>query len=120
VAREPDEIDRYIAEAPESRQAALDALRSACREELGGFRESIGYGMPSYSRAGEIEVAFANQERYISLYILRTDVIAAHRPQLEHLSVGKGAIRYRKPDDIDFTLVRSLLSQTASSSGPIC
>lgn len=102
MARAPDEIERYIANAPEPRQAALNALRVACREELGDFRESIEYGMPSYSRAGEIEVAFANQKQYVSLYVLRTDVIARHRPELDHLSVGKGAIRYRQPEDIDF------------------
>jgi uncharacterized protein YdhG (YjbR/CyaY superfamily) len=63
----------------------------------------MDYGMPSYSRAGEVEVAFASQKQYISLYMLRTDVMAAHRAQLDHLSVGKGAIRFRKPEDIDLS-----------------
>lgn len=117
---ETDEVERYIEDAPEQRRSALKALRAACLDELGGFEESMEYDMPSYSRAGEVEVAFASQTRYISLYVLRTDVIAAHRSQLEHLSVGKGAIRYPKAEDIDFAVVRSLLSQTASTTGPIC
>ena len=117
---EADEVERYIEDAPERRRPALRALRAACLNELGDFQESIEHGMPSYSRAGEIEVAFASQKQYISLYVLRTDVIAAHRPQLDHLSVGKGAIRYRKPEDIDIGVVQSMLAQTANTTGPIC
>jgi hypothetical protein len=47
VAGHVDEIERYIANAPESRRPALSALRAACRDELDDFRESIEYGMPS-------------------------------------------------------------------------
>lgn len=98
----------------------LNALRSASRDELGGFRESLEHGMPSYSRQGEVEVAFASQKQYVSLYILRTDVMAAHRSELDHLSLGKGCIRYRKPEDVDYELVRSMLRETADSTGPVC
>jgi uncharacterized protein YdhG (YjbR/CyaY superfamily) len=115
-----DEIGRYIEDAPEERQSVLNALRASCLAELGGFQESMAYGMPSYSRAGEVEVAFASQKQYISLYILRTDVMAAHRAQLDDLSIGKGAIRYRKPEQVDLAVVRSMLLQTADSTGPVC
>ena len=117
---EADEIARYIADAPDPRRPALSALRAMCREELDDFHESIEYGMPSYSRAGEVEIAFASQKQDITLYVLRTDVMAAHRARLDGLTVGKGAIRYRKPTDIDFEVVRSMLSQTARSTGPVC
>lgn len=120
VVGEKGEIERYIEDAPEQRQSVLGALRAACLAELRGFQESMEYGMPSYSRAGEVEVAFASQKQCISLYILRTDVMEAHRAELDHLSVGKGAIRCRKPEDVDFAVVRSMLSQTADSIGPVC
>jgi uncharacterized protein YdhG (YjbR/CyaY superfamily) len=114
------EVDRYIESAPEPRQPVLTALRAACLEELSEFDESLEHGMPSYSRAGQIEVAFASQKQYISLYVMRTDVMAAHRTRVEHLSVGKGCIRYRKPEDVDFDVVRSMLRETARSTGPVC
>ena len=115
-----DAVERYIEEAPEQRRPALRQLRALCRRELDGFDESIEYGMPSYSRAGAVEVAFASQKRYIVLYALRTDVMAAHRTQLEHLSLGKGAIRYADPEEIEIDVVRSMLEQTATARGPIC
>jgi uncharacterized protein YdhG (YjbR/CyaY superfamily) len=120
VPTEAGEVDRYIDDAPEQRKPMLNALRSASRDELGGFRESLEHGMPSYSRQGEVEVAFASQKQYVSLYILRTDVMAAHRSELDHLSLGKGCIRYRKQEDVDYELVRSMLRETADSTGPVC
>jgi hypothetical protein len=76
--------------------------------------------MPGYERSGEVELGFANQKQYISLYVLRTDVMAAHRHQLDGLSVGKACIGYRRPEQIDMDVVRSILRTNAATTGPIC
>jgi uncharacterized protein YdhG (YjbR/CyaY superfamily) len=115
----PD-VDAYLEEVPEKRRDALIALRDACRKDLNGFTESMEYGGPSYSRNGEVEVGFASQKQYISLYMLRTDVMQAHRHQLANLDVGKGCIRYRRPEQIDMTVVRSMLQATAATQGKVC
>ena len=98
----------------------LSELREVCRTMLPGFAESMSYGMPAYSRDGVAEVAWASQKRYISLYVMRADVIAAHRELLAGLDVGKGCIRYRSPAAVDFTVVRSMLTAVAASRGPVC
>jgi uncharacterized protein YdhG (YjbR/CyaY superfamily) len=114
------DIAGYIEEAPAERQEALRDLREACLSELNGFEEVMAYGMPGYTRDGDIEVGFASQKQYISLYILRTDVFETHRDKLAGLSLGKGAIRYKRPDQIDMEVVRSMLQATAASKGQIC
>ena len=76
--------------------------------------------MPAYSRDGSTEISWASQKRYISLYVLRSDVLDAHRRRLAHLSVGKGCIRYRSPEAVDFAVVRSILAAVAPSRGPLC
>jgi uncharacterized protein YdhG (YjbR/CyaY superfamily) len=68
-----------------------------CREELVGFEEAMRYGMPSYLREDAVEVAFASQQAYISLYILRQSALDAAADRLAGLSVGKGCIRFRRP-----------------------
>ena len=80
------------------------------------------YGMPSYSRNGEVEVGFASQKNYISLYILKQDVINAHKEGLagKGVSFGKGCIRYSKPERIDFKIVEQMLVATEKSDAPIC
>ena len=115
-------VTAYIKEAPATRRAALKQLRDLCRTTLTGFKESMAYGGPSYSRNGEVEVGFASQKNYIGLYILRTDVMRAHRYMLNipGVTLGKGAIRYSTPEKIDFAVVQKMLRATVESTGQVC
>ena len=113
-------VDAYISEAPEERRAVLELLRGLCREELHGFEETMRYGMPGYERAGQVEISFASQKRYVSFYVLRQAAIQANRGRLAGLSVGKGCIRFRGADDVDEETVRALLAATLADAGEIC
>lgn len=115
-------VNAYIKEAPAARQEALTRLRELCRTILTDFKESMAYGMPGYSRNGVLEVGFASQKNFISLYILRTDVMLAHRYMLNvpGISFGKGCIRYSKPENIDYKVVEKLLRATQESTGEVC
>ena len=115
-------VNAYLDGVPAERKEALAKLRDLCRATLKGFDESMEYGMPSYSRNGEVEVAFASQKNYISLYILKQGVMEAHKEQLagKGISFGKGCIRYSKPERIDFMLVEQMLVATEKSDAPIC
>ena len=113
-------VDDYLDEAPPERVAALQALRRLCQAQLPDFDESMTYGMPCYSRNGTVEVAFASQKHNIAVYILRKDVLDAHRAALPPSSLGKGCIRYRNPNLIDLTVVQSMLMQTYAADGPVC
>lgn len=114
-------VDDYLREVPEERKAALARLRALCRETLTGYEEGMDYGMPSYKPAGgEPEVAFASQKNYISLYILKGAVLDRYRDALKGLSLGKGCIRYSKPEKINFELVRQLLLDSLDSDAEVC
>ena len=77
--------------------------------------------MPGYKKDGVVEVSFASQKNYISLYILKQAVIEANRADLQGLSVGKGCIRYTKPAKMDFATIEKLLRGTAAAtSEPVC
>jgi uncharacterized protein YdhG (YjbR/CyaY superfamily) len=120
VYSDAEDVDGYLALVPEGRRAVLSEMRDACRSLLTGFDESMRYGMPAYSRNGITEIGWASQKRYISLYVMRGDVLDVHRGQVAHLSVGKGCIRYRNPAAVDFIVVRSILTAVAASRGPVC
>jgi uncharacterized protein YdhG (YjbR/CyaY superfamily) len=111
-------VDEYLETVPPERLAALARLRQLCLDTLQGYREGMEYGMPSYSKAGTVEVSFNSQKQYISFYVLNQAVVDRYRDQLK--DVGKGCIRYRKPDQIDFAVVEKLLVETASSAAEIC
>ena len=115
-------VTAYLQDVPAERRAALKKLRALCRATLTGVEESMEYGGPCYKRDGVIEVGFASQKNFIGLYILRTDVMSAHKELLKGngVSVGKGAIRYSQPEKIDFQVVESMLRATLESSGEVC
>ena len=116
------DVTTYMEEVPLERREALSRLRDLCRTHLTGFEETMDYGGPSYKRNGEVEVGFASQKHFIGLYILRTDVMKAHRDRLKGkgISVGKGAIRYSTPARINFSVVESMLRATQESFGSVC
>jgi len=115
-------VTDYLEDVPADRKPALAQIRQLCLTILTDFEESMQYGGPCYARNGEIEVGFASQKHFIGLYILRTDVMNAHRGLLigKGISLGKGCIRYSRPERIDFDVVEMLLKATVASSGPIC
>lgn len=112
----------YLEEVPAGRKAALKKLRALCRTTLTGFEESMEYGGPCYKRNGVVEVGFMSQKNFIGLYILRTDVMNAHKDLLKDKGVtfGKGAIRYSQPGKINYEVVESMLRATVESSGEVC
>lgn len=114
------DVADYLKEVPEARVEALRRLRRLCQTTLVGYEESMVYGMPSYSKDGKVEVAFASQKNYISLYILKEPVMERFRASKEGLNMGKGCIRYSKPEKIDFALVKSLLEESFRSDAEIC
>ncbi|MEU7072509.1 DUF1801 domain-containing protein [Streptomyces narbonensis] len=117
VQSSAEDVDAYLAEVPEGRRDALAGLRRLCRAELKGFDEVMAYGMPAYVREGAAEIAFASQKQYISFYLMRSDVREAFEERLAGRDMGKGCLRFRKPEDVDLDLVRDLLRAVAAAPG---
>lgn len=110
---EATDVDAYLAELPEDRRPALTRLRDLCRAELPGHHEVMAYGMPVYTREDAPEIAFASQKQYIAFYLMRGDVREAFEDRLASQDMGKGCLRFRKPEKVDYDLVRDLLRATA-------
>ncbi|MFE1252605.1 hypothetical protein ACWDCX_17500 [Streptomyces fungicidicus] len=67
-----------------------------------------------------MEIAFAGQEQYISLYLTRGDVRDAFEERAAGQEMGEGRLGRRRPEGVDFGLVRDLLRVTAAESGAVC
>jgi uncharacterized protein YdhG (YjbR/CyaY superfamily) len=112
-------VDEYLNGQPEPWRATLVRLREECVTRLTEHAEVMRYGMPSYERDGVAEVSFALQRRHLSLYILNQAALEPQRGRLAGLSVGKGCVRYTRPDQVDFAVVADLLDASANG-GEIC
>jgi uncharacterized protein YdhG (YjbR/CyaY superfamily) len=106
-------VDDYIAEAPVERRAALERLRALCLESFKGCEECIEYGMAAYKRHGVLEIAFASQKQYIAVYGIRQAMEEFGGVQAA-LMDGKGCLRFKKPDQIDFDLLKKVLRRKAA------
>lgn len=110
----------YLQHVPLDRVACLTELHQLCLDTHLEYDEAMDYGMPCYKKHGMVEVAFASQKRYIALYIAKQTVVDAYRGELTGLSVGKGCIRYPKPENVDFTVITKLLKATRDSPEQAC
>jgi uncharacterized protein YdhG (YjbR/CyaY superfamily) len=113
-------VDAYLAHQDERWRAVMERLRSHCLALLSEHDEAIVYRMPSYLRDGRVEIAFAKQARYLSLYVAKRGVLDAHRAKLADRSLGKGCVRYTRPEQLDFELIDALLRETAASDEEPC
>ena len=115
-------VTEYLTEVPEARRDTLERLRGLCLEVLDGYSETMCHGMACYTHpnANEPEVAFASQKQYISVYVLKQNVLEQYRPLLGQASLGKGCIRYRNPAKINFDVIRNILTASRHSDSTIC
>ena len=114
------DAESYIHEVPAGRRAAIEKLRSLCQRNLAGYEECMGYGMPCYKRNGALEFAFASPKQYIGLYVGKADVLNEYRAALNASSIGKGCVRFSKPERMDFEVIESLLRRTVKSTSKPC
>lgn len=65
-------------------------------------------------------MSFASQKNNVALYILRKDVLDAHRDHFAASNIGKGCIRYKNPAKIGYDVVAQMFIATRESKGEVC
>jgi uncharacterized protein YdhG (YjbR/CyaY superfamily) len=110
------EVTKYLEESSPERRAALTRLRSLIFEVVPDAVETMKYRMPTYEYRGHVLCAFASQKRYMSVY-LDTEVVRAHREELEGLSVGKSCVRFKRQEQLPWDTIRAMLAETVANWG---
>ena len=105
------DVQSYIDEVPAGRKPAIEKLRKLCKQHLRGYQECIEYGMPVYKLNGELQIAFASRRQYIAIYVTN-EIADEFRSKLPQCKIGKGCVRFTKPEKIDFDVVKQMLSRT--------
>ncbi|WDF55161.1 DUF1801 domain-containing protein [Mucilaginibacter sp. KACC 22063] len=125
-------LQEYFDQLPVERKQPMTRLRTTLLENLPkGFTEVINYGMPSYVvphslyPAGyhcdpELPLGFislASQQNYIALYhmgvyscndMLNWFTSEYPKHSSTKLDMGKSCIRFKKPEDIPYSLIAEL------------
>ncbi len=73
-----------------------------------------------FKKDGVVEIAFASLKNSISIYGLKCIGLEAHRAEFGEARVGKGCIRYLKPEKVVQKAVERLLKTITTSDGNVC
>ncbi len=118
-------ISDYLAELPEDRREAIDAVRTVITAHLpDGVVESLSWGMisyeiplatysPTYNGKPLLYAALASQKNYMSLYLncayaaepVRAEFERAYRESGKRMDLGKSCVRFRQLDDLPLEAV---------------
>lgn len=128
-------IEEYMDQLTADRLEPMTQLRKTVLENLpDGFKEVIGYGMPSYVVPHEIYPAgyhcdpklplpfmsFASQKNFVAFYHMGIyanpelmDWFVAEYPKhcSRKLDMGKSCIRFKKVEEIPFDLIGELVKK---------
>jgi hypothetical protein len=121
-------VERYLAELPEDRRAALSALRAVILKNLDkDYREGMGYGMMGYFVPHEVFppgyhcdprqplpfAGMASQKGHMSFYIMCTYMDSPMRDWFvkawtatgKKLDMGKSCVRFKRIEDVPLEVV---------------
>lgn len=109
-------VTEYMHEVSDAHLDTLTELREICLQTLlPAFKESMEFGMPSYSRNGEVAVAWAsNAKDGLQVQIFHDQILKKYKPQLKHADITKSTIRFKLIDQEDLDILRQMLTEIAS------
>ena len=100
-------VDAYIAKAPQEVQSKLKELRAVIKRTAPAAVERISYGMPYYGFKGRLAY-FAFAKAHIGLY-LPTPVIAEHAKELKGYETAKATVRLPLHKKLPVALIKKLI-----------
>ena len=128
----PHTPEQYLADLPEERQAAMTQLREILTESLpAGFQEGIAYGMICFSVPHSLypkgyhcdpkqplpfislgsakgHIALHHMGLYADSKLLEWFTAEYPKHSKAKLDMGKGCVRFKKPEAIPFELIAQL------------
>lgn len=90
---QPENIDEYILDFPESIQEKLQQLRAIIKKNAPGAEETISYAIPTFKLNGKTLIHFAAFKNHIGLYALPTGHKAFEK-EFSAYKTGKGSVQF--------------------------
>jgi uncharacterized protein YdhG (YjbR/CyaY superfamily) len=125
VRSEATTAEQYLAELPDDRREAIEAVRAVILANLpAGYEEAMNWGMityqipletypDTYNKQPLMFAALASQKNYMAVYLTgiyvseeaRDEFEKAYRATGKRFDVGKSCVRFRKLDDLPLDLI---------------
>jgi len=100
-------IDDYIASFPHETQLILEQLRLTIRKAAPDAKETINYGIPTFTLKGNL-VHFAAFKNHVGFYPTPSG-IEAFKKELSVYEGAKGSVKFPISELLPFDLVRKIV-----------
>jgi uncharacterized protein YdhG (YjbR/CyaY superfamily) len=107
----PTSVEDYLAALPSGSRAALEKLRKTIKAVAPEATETISYRIPTFKDGGRSLVAYAAFKDHCSFFPMSTQVVEAHREELQPYYTGKGTIRFPIHKPLPAPLVKKLVRE---------
>jgi uncharacterized protein YdhG (YjbR/CyaY superfamily) len=102
-----DNIDDYIASFPHETKLILEQLRLTIRKAAPDAKETINYGIPTFTLKGNL-VHFAAFKNHVGFYPTPSG-IEAFKKELSVYEGAKGSVKFPISELLPFDLIRKIV-----------
>jgi uncharacterized protein YdhG (YjbR/CyaY superfamily) len=104
------EIDDYLAGAPEPQASTLRALRATLEPLLPDAEPGIAYGIPAYKVDGRGVAGFSFSQGHCTYFPMSGSITAALAERLQGYATAKGSLRFDAGVPLPADLVADLVA----------
>lgn len=99
--------DRYLAELPAEKRAALQKLRAQIQAAAPKAEECISYGIPGFRLEGKLLASYAASAKHCAFY--PGSIVQRFKKELKGYDTAKGTIRFSAAKPLPNALVRKIV-----------
>ncbi|HZT71075.1 MAG TPA: DUF1801 domain-containing protein [Terriglobia bacterium] len=115
MKKEPQDVDDYIASAPEWARDTLRELRRVIKTAAPQAKESISYRMPYYSQNGRLAY-FAAHKNHCSFYWIRAEDKKIFAKELAAQKVVGSTLQIPRGAKVPAALIRKIIKLRIKSN----
>lgn len=112
-----NEVDDYLAPAPEPHRSTLGELREVLRELLPEAEEGLAYGVPVFKENGKAIAGYAYFKKHCSYFPHSGSVLSAVAGELGDYEWSKGTLKFPPDQPLSRKLVRRLVDVRRETLG---
>lgn len=107
-------VDQFLNENDSVTRPALAAFRKIMKATSPKTKESMQYGMPTYSLLDKPFAAFNVEKHHLAVYILDEEILLARKNDIGNVEFAKGCIRSRKFENFKLDVLAEIVNESVA------
>jgi uncharacterized protein YdhG (YjbR/CyaY superfamily) len=107
-------VDQFLNENDSVVRPALLTFRRIMKATSPKTKESMQYGMPTYSLLDKPFAAFNVEKHHLAVFILDEDLLAARKSDVGNVEYTKGCIRSRKFENFNIDVLAEIVNESVA------